>query len=464
MMRDAGIGLGALVLAIWLAAPGSGPPPTWWLLVAPLALASGPLARRLAARWPGHPALALVAAGSAAALGCNILLTLAGAWQSPNPAFAALHALVLALGLIATRPGRTGRQPLAALLDRPLHLPDPASIAHVVQGRNVLITGAGGSIGAALARQVAALAPSRLTLLDHSEYALWRIDSTLAESHASLPRVTLLADIRDPARIRRIMTEARPDIVLHAAALKHVPITEAQPLEAILTNALGTRVVADAARDAGVGCFVLVSTDKAVNPVSVMGATKRLAEMYGQALDDPRGMRCLAVRFGNVLGSSGSVVPVFRRQIARGMPLTVTHPAMRRYFMTLEEAAGLILRAARLRDAAAGAVFVLDMGAPIRILELARRMLRASAQDLPIRFTGMRPGERLDEEPPTADAQPSREAGVLVATPRPVDAALVGRAIDELAMLAQAGHAQAARERLWRVIGQDSPGLRSVAH
>ena len=464
MMRDAAIGLGALVLAIWLAAPGSVPPPAWWLLVAPMALASGPLARRLGARWPGHPALASVAAGAAAALGSDVLLAVAGAWRSANPAFAAVHALVLALGLIATRPGRAGRPPLAALLDRPLHLPDPASIAPVVQGRHVLITGAGGSIGAALARQVAALAPASLTLLDHSEYALWRIDTALAESQPELPRRALLADIRDATRIRRIMAEARPDIVLHAAALKHVPITEAQPLEAILTNALGTRVVADAARDAGVGCFVLVSTDKAVNPVSVMGATKRLAEMYGQALDDPRGMRCLAVRFGNVLGSSGSVVPVFRRQIARGIPLTVTHPAMRRYFMTLEEAAGLILRAARLRDAAAGAVFVLDMGAPIRILELARRMLRASGQDLPIRFTGMRPGERLDEEPPTADALPSREAGVLVATPRPVDAALVGRAIDELSMLAQAGHAQAARERLWRVIGQDSPALRSVAH
>ncbi len=348
---------------------------------------------------------------------------------------------------------------LSRLLDRPQTVPDATALAALVCGRRVLITGAGGSIGSELSRQVAALGPVSLTLLDQGEYALYAIDLELSEKHPSVARAALLADIRDAARMQRIMARAQPELVLHAAALKHVPMVEADPAEGVRTNAQGTRIVADAARAAGCQTMVLISTDKAVNPSSVMGATKRLAEMYCQGLDTAArragGMRCVTVRFGNVLGSTGSVVPLFERQIAAGGPVTVTHPAMRRYFMTVEEAVGLILRAATLPDAAEeGGIFVLDMGEPLPILDLARRMIRESGRDIPIRFTGLRPGEKLDEElfhgsePPFSTAH----QGLLMARPRSGDAALVGRAIDELAVLAAQGQEAALLAQLARVV------------
>ncbi|MCA3427829.1 MAG: polysaccharide biosynthesis protein [Roseomonas sp.] len=358
------------------------------------------------------------------------------------------------------------------LLDRPQVPLDREGMARLVQGRRVLVTGAGGTIGGELARQVAALGPALLVLLDHGEFLLYEIDLELREKHPDVPRRAVLADVRDEARIRRLFEDIKPELVFHAAALKHVPMVENDPLEGVLTNAFGTRVVAEAARSVGTAAMVFISTDKAVNPTSVMGASKRLAEMYCQALDREArhgraGMRCITVRFGNVLGSTGSVVPLFRRQLERGGPLTVTHPDMRRYFMTVREAVGLVLQASVVGttdpadqppELAEGGIFVLDMGQPVKIVDLARRMIRLVGlrpdEDVEIRFTGLRPGERLYEElfhgqePPRPTAFP----GLLVATPRTADSALVGRAIDEMAAAGRAGNARLALQQLARLV------------
>jgi O-antigen biosynthesis protein WbqV len=355
---------------------------------------------------------------------------------------------------------------------------DRDGMARLIQGRRVIVTGAGGTIGSELARQVAAFGPDTLILLDNGEYALWQIDLELAETHPQVRRHALIADIRDEARIRAVFEALRPELVFHAAALKHVPIVEDNPLEGLLTNAAGTRHVADAARAVGARAMVLISTDKAVNPTSVMGASKRLAEMYCQALDiearghahdvvraTEQGMRCITVRFGNVLGSTGSVVPLFQRQLARGGPLTVTHPDMRRYFMTVREAVGLVLQAsvlgvgdAELPAAREGGIFVLDMGEPVKIVDLARQIIRLAGllpeQDVEIRFTGLRPGEKLHEElfhghePPVPTGYP----GLLMATPRTADPAIVGRALDEIAAACRGGQARLALTLLGRLV------------
>jgi len=336
------------------------------------------------------------------------------------------------------------------LLNRPQVPLDRAGMARLVQGQRVLVTGAGGTIGSEMARQVAALGPAELVLLDNGEYALWQIDLELGESYPDVARRTVLADVRDAARIRATMAELRPDLVFHAAALKHVPMVEANPLEGLLTNACGTRHVADAARAAGASAMVMISTDKAVNPSSVMGASKRLAEMYCQGLDASPGgaMACVTVRFGNVLGSTGSVVPLFQRQLARGGPLTVTHPDMQRYFMTVREAVSLVLQASVVGAAARshdGGIFVLDMGEPVRIVELARQMIRLAGlrpdEDVAIRYTGLRPGEKLFEElfHGREAPVPTPTPGLLMASPRTADPAIVGRAIDDIAAACHAG-------------------------
>jgi O-antigen biosynthesis protein WbqV len=356
------------------------------------------------------------------------------------------------------------------LLNRPQVPLDRDGMARLIQGRRVIVTGAGGTIGSELARQVAAFGPGTLILLDNGEYALWQIDLELAETHPRVRRRIVIADIRDEIRIRAIFEEYRPELVFHAAALKHVPMVEANPLEGLTTNATGTRHVADAARAAGAMAMVLISTDKAVNPTSVMGASKRLAEMYCQALDisaraAQQGMRCITVRFGNVLGSTGSVVPLFQRQLARGGPLTVTHPDMQRYFMTVREAVGLVLQASVLSVSGAvlpsgenGGIFVLDMGDPVKIVDLARQMIRLAGlvpeQDIEIRFTGLRPGEKLFEElfhgkePPT----PTGYAGLLMASPRTADPAIVGRAIEEISQACRGGQIKMALTLLGRLI------------
>ncbi len=360
------------------------------------------------------------------------------------------------------------------LLNRPQVRLDREGMARLVQGRRVIVTGAGGTIGSELARQVAALGPAQLVLLDSGEFALWQIDLELGEAAALVQRHAVIADVRDEERIRAVFEQYRPELVFHAAALKHVPMVEANPAEGLLTNAAGTRNVADAARAAGAAAMVLISTDKAVNPTSVMGASKRLAEMYCQALDiqgrgtnagSGGGFRCITVRFGNVLGSTGSVVPVFQRQLARGGPLTVTHPDMQRYFMTVREAVGLVLQAsvvgtseaspAFLRD---GGIFVLDMGEPVKISDLARNMIRLAGLrpdvDVQIRYTGLRPGEKLFEElfHGREPAVPTGHDGLLMARPRTADAAIVGRAIDEIAGAARAGHVRLALAHLGRQV------------
>jgi O-antigen biosynthesis protein WbqV len=360
-------------------------------------------------------------------------------------------------------------QPIAIedlLNRRPVTL-DRDGMRGLIAGKRVLVTGAGGSIGAELVRQVAGFAPAEVMLLDHGEFALWQIDLEIGETHPSLPRRAVIADVRDAGRMLGLCREFRPELVFHAAALKHVPIVEANPLEGMRTNVLGTKAVADAAQASGAALMVLISTDKAVNPSSVMGATKRLAEMYAQGLDVAArraggSMRYVTVRFGNVLGSTGSVVPLFRRQLAQGGPLTVTHPDMQRYFMTVKEAVGLVLQAAVAGSDGAGipdgGIFVLDMGEPVKIVDLARQMVRLAGlrvdQDIAIAFTGLRPGEKLFEELFHGGEQPAPTgfAGLLMATPRTADVRLVAAAIAEIERDAAAGDAVAALAVLRRMV------------
>ena len=278
---------------------------------------------------------------------------------------------------------------------------DEAGIAELVSGKTVLVTGAGGSIGSELCRQLARYGPARLVLFELSEFALYQIEQQLSELHPHLPLVKLIGDVKNPSQIGHACTTYRPHLVLHAAAYKHVPLMEDENAwMALQNNTLGTWNAALAAANAGVSRFVLISTDKAVNPTNVMGATKRAAEMLLSHLaTQGHATTFAAVRFGNVLGSSGSVIPKFKEQIAKGGPITVTHPDITRYFMTIPEAARLVLQAAAMAET--GQVYVLDMGEPIRIVDLARDMIRLSGHrldEIAITFTGLRPGEKLYEE------------------------------------------------------------------
>jgi FlaA1/EpsC-like NDP-sugar epimerase len=276
---------------------------------------------------------------------------------------------------------------------------DPAAVGAYVRGRTVLVTGAGGSIGSELCRQLVRMEVGRLVMVDHAENNLFQIDRELRE-HARIEIVPEIADVRDSARMDAVFETRRPAVVFHAAAYKHVPLMEQHPVQALRNNALATRTVARLAARHAVDRFVLVSTDKAVYPKTAMGASKALAEWVVEALGQvEHETTFVAVRFGNVLGSSGSVVPIFREQIARGGPVTVTHPEMTRYFMTIHEAAQLIVQAGGVGRG--GDVFVLDMGDPVRILDLAQDMIRLSGlepeRDIPITITGIRPGEKLHE-------------------------------------------------------------------
>jgi FlaA1/EpsC-like NDP-sugar epimerase len=284
-----------------------------------------------------------------------------------------------------------GREPVSLVWD---------SIRDGLAGKRVMITGGGGSIGSELCRQIARLNPVELIVVDNGEYALYRIDHELQSEFQDLIFYSVLGDICDPATVEKVVGEYRPDMIFHAAAYKHLPILQTQIREAFRNNVLGTMRLAEAAERHGVGTFVLISTDKAVNPANIMGATKRVAEMYCQNMAARSRTRYITVRFGNVLNSNGSVVPLFKEQIAKGGPVTVTHPEISRYFMTISEASQLIMQAAVLGNG--GEIYVLDMGEPVKITYLAEQLIRLSGKepgrDIQIIYTGLRPGEKLFEE------------------------------------------------------------------
>lgn len=288
------------------------------------------------------------------------------------------------------------------VLGRPVVDLEIESIRSYIAGKTVLITGAGGSIGSELCRQVAVFHPAKMILLDSAETPLYEIDYELRKvfKDSGIQFRAVIADIKNPLRIGSVFETDRPQVVFHSAAYKHVPMMEINPSEAVLNNVLGTKNLADISRIYGTERFVLISTDKAVNPVNIMGASKRVAELYLQAISQGTKTKFITVRFGNVLGSSGSVIPRFREQISNGGPVTVTHPDIIRYFMTIPEATQLVLQAAAMGEKEE--IFLLEMGEPIRILNLAEDMIRLSGfrpyTDIPIVFTGLRPGEKLFEE------------------------------------------------------------------
>lgn len=284
-----------------------------------------------------------------------------------------------------------GREPVRIDMER---------VMDYVTGKIVLITGAGGSIGSELSRQIASFGPKKLLLLGHGENSIYTIEMELRTKFPRAALETVIADIQDRARMDEVFKQFKPQVVFHAAAHKHVPLMERNPSEAIKNNVFGTRNVADAADKHGAERFVMISSDKAVNPTSIMGATKRIAEMYIQSLNTASSTQYVAVRFGNVLGSRGSVIPRFKEQIAAGGPVTVTHPEMVRYFMTIPEAVQLVIQAGAF--AQGGEIFILDMGKPVRILDLAKDLIRLSGlepeADIPIHYSGLREGEKLYEE------------------------------------------------------------------
>lgn len=324
-------------------------------------------------------------------------------------------------------------------------------------GRRVMVTGAGGSIGAELARQIARFGPSRLLLFERAEAALFNIHHELEALWPELALSPLVGDVGDERRVRAVLERERPEIVFHAAAHKHVPLMEGNAGEAVKNNVLGTWRLGRLAGEAGVEAFVLISTDKAVRPSSIMGATKRVAELVVQHLDalHPR-TRYLAVRFGNVIGSAGSVIEIFRRQIADGGPLTVTDPEMKRYFMTIPEASQLVLQAGAMGDG--GEIFVLDMGEPVKILELAQKMITLSGyrpgHDVQIVFTGPRPGEKLSEELELdgEEIANTRHPKIYIGRLHPYPAAAVERALARLASLAETGDEAALRAYLGELL------------
>jgi FlaA1/EpsC-like NDP-sugar epimerase len=313
---------------------------------------------------------------------------------------------------------------------------DWRSISDGLAGKTVLVTGGGGSIGAELCRQAARLGPSALVVFENSELNLFRIERELRRSFPDLVLHARLGDIRETAAVRFAFAEYQPDIVFHAAAYKHVPMLQDQAREAVRNNVIGTRNVAHMAAALGCEAFVLISTDKAVNPTNVMGATKRVAEIVCQSLNGQGPTRFMTVRFGNVLDSAGSVVPTFREQIAAGGPVTVTHPEITRYFMTIPEASQLILQAAVAGKG--GEIFVLDMGEPVRIRDLAEQMIRLSGKrpgvDVPIVFTGLRPGEKLYEElfHEAERLAPTGHEKLRLAHVRQVDQGTLARSLEEM--------------------------------
>lgn len=348
------------------------------------------------------------------------------------------------------------------LLGRPQSVLDVKSIRDLIAGKRVVITGAGGSIGGELACQIAKFNPGAMALLDFSEYNLYAIEQDMVDLQTDVPYRCLLCNVRVAEQVRKVFADFCPDIVFHAAALKHVPLVEANPSEGVLTNIMGTRVVAEACLEFGAGTMVQISTDKAVNPCNVMGATKRLGESLAQALDLEEGStRFVTVRFGNVLGSSGSVVPLFRKQLERGGPLTVTHPEISRFFMTIREAVSLVLQAsshAMRHHNERGRILVLDMGEPVKIVEVAKQMIRLANLrpdiDVKINFIGLRPGEKMYEELFDANEQriQTDSPHILAAVSQPIDAGLLRRSVTNLEDAARKGDDEAVIRLLKTVV------------
>jgi FlaA1/EpsC-like NDP-sugar epimerase len=333
---------------------------------------------------------------------------------------------------------------------------DEEELRRFLVGSVVLVTGAGGSIGSELARQIARLGPRKLLLVERAEFALFEIEREIRRRWPDSQPVPIVGDIRDEPCMRRVFQEHHPQLVVHAAAHKHVPLMEGNPAEAVQNNVFGTECVGRMAGEYGAGTFVMISTDKAVRPTSVMGATKRVAEMIVQDLDRRYRTRFVAVRFGNVLGSAGSVIPIFREQIARGGPITVTHPEMVRYFMTIPEASQLVLQAGAIGKG--GEIFVLDMGEPVRIVDLAREMIGLSGlkpdEDIEIVFTGVRPGEKLYEEVGTDEENvaPTTKEKILIGKIPPSAPESVGRALAKLARQVEIGEQDGIRRALAEVV------------
>jgi FlaA1/EpsC-like NDP-sugar epimerase len=337
---------------------------------------------------------------------------------------------------------------------------DSEAIAHAIQGRTVMITGAGGSIGSELCRQVSQFAPRCLLLVERAENALFEIHREIARNFPEQRTLPCIADIGDRGRMSQLFAEYQPDVLFHAAAHKHVPLMEEQPCEAVKNNVQGTRQLADLADEHGVETFVMISTDKAVRPTSVMGASKRAAEIYVQSRARFSQTRFVTVRFGNVLGSAGSVVPIFKKQIAAGGPVTVTHPDMERYFMTIPEATQLVLQAGTM--GAGGEIFILDMGEPVKIVDLARDLIRLSGfseDEMRIEFSGVRPGEKLFEELSTEEeaAHRTHHPKILVGRTSAEHTEEVEHLLDRLVEAALQGASSLVKSELRRIVTDYAP-------
>jgi FlaA1/EpsC-like NDP-sugar epimerase len=381
-------------------------------------------------------------------------------------------------GFSDLRPGNGLRQlreiELTDLLRRPPIQTNVGSIAGYLGGERVLITGAGGSIGSELVRQVMQFSPQAIFLLGQGENSLFEIQQELRREWGYEGAQPVVGDVKDYARMRQLFERLRPTVVFHAAAHKHVPMMEENPGEAVKNNVLGTRNLVQLAREFHVKRFLMISSDKAVNPTSVMGATKRIAELVLQAEvrraaagPEPNATHFMAVRFGNVLGSRGSVVPSMLKQIARGGPVTVTDPEMVRYFMTIPEAVQLVLQAGAM--GARGEIFLLDMGEPVKVLDLARDLIRLSGfipgKDIPIEFTGLRPGEKLYEELLTAQegVGATLHEDLFTAPPTPVDPDALDAAVAALADRARRGDDEGVRQMLREIVPTYRPAGREPA-
>jgi FlaA1/EpsC-like NDP-sugar epimerase len=342
------------------------------------------------------------------------------------------------------------------LLEREEIRLDDRQIRTELTGKTILITGAAGSIGSELARQIMRFHPLNLLLIDQAETSMHELELEFTENYHDRHSQFLLADIRNPTRMENIFRELKPDFIYHAAAYKHVPVMESNPSEAILTNVNGTRILADLAIKYRAKKFIMISTDKAVNPTSVMGASKRIAEIYTQSLTQNDEPRFITTRFGNVLGSNGSVIPLFRGQIERGGPVTVTHAEITRYFMTIPEACALVLEAGTMGRG--GEIFIFDMGRSVRIVDLAKRMISLSGltigKDIQIRFTGLRPGEKLYEELLNSKENtiPTHHPRILIAKVREYNAGEVALQIDELIRLAGSGHEKEVVQKMKAIV------------